>query len=201
MKLYFARHGESESNILNVISNRGWQHSLTENGKLQAEQLGERLKEAGITGIFASPLMRAVHTAQIVGEVLKAPVAAADALREVDCGVMEGRSDEEAWFAVGHAMRQWLEEGDLDYRIKDGESYREVLARFEKFLQKVITTGVEGSLLFVSHGGTLRLVLPQLIKDLSPALYQDHFFNYTDYTVTEVVDGSLVCVEWCGQRV
>ncbi|MBA4421303.1 MAG: hypothetical protein C0391_09165 [Anaerolinea sp.] len=200
MKIYFARHAESEANISNVISNRGWQHPLTENGKQQAEHLGERLKEAGISGIFASPIMRAIHTAQIVGEVIKAPVAAADALREFDCGAMEGRSDNEAWFEVGHAMRQWLEQGDLDYRISAGESYSEVLERFRLFITKVIAIGGEGSFLFVSHGGTLRLALPQVIKDLSPTLYQDHFFNYTDYAVTEVVEGSLVCVEWCGQR-
>ena len=32
MKLYFVRHGESEANVLGVISNRGFQHPLTDTG-------------------------------------------------------------------------------------------------------------------------------------------------------------------------
>ena len=50
------------------------------------------------------------------------PIAKADALLEFDAGVMEGRSDDEAWFELGHAMRMWLEVGDPNYRIIDGES-------------------------------------------------------------------------------
>jgi len=34
MKLYFARHGESEANTLGVISNRGLKHGLTDTGRL-----------------------------------------------------------------------------------------------------------------------------------------------------------------------
>ena len=43
MNLYFARHGESEANIQNVISNRGWPHQLTLNGRQkQAARLAEQ---------------------------------------------------------------------------------------------------------------------------------------------------------------
>ena len=60
MNLYFARHGESEANIQNVISNRGLQHPLTLNGRKQAARLAEHLKDAGLAGIFCSPIQRAV---------------------------------------------------------------------------------------------------------------------------------------------
>ena len=201
MKLYFARHGESEANIENVISNRELQHPLTQTGREQAANLAEHLIDAGIAGIFCSPIQRAVETAQIIGAVLKVPVARADALREFDCGVMEGRSDKEAWFEVGHVVRTWLEDEDLDYRIQDGESCHEVQDRFFIFVKRLIQLGGSDSFLLISHGGTLRLTIPFLFKNLPPALYRDHFFGYTDFAFTEVVDGKLICREWCGMKV
>ena len=36
MRLYFARHGESEANILKEFSNRPGKHGLTDKGKRQA---------------------------------------------------------------------------------------------------------------------------------------------------------------------
>jgi broad specificity phosphatase PhoE len=36
MKLYVTRHGESEANILHIISNRDLPHPLTKKGSLQA---------------------------------------------------------------------------------------------------------------------------------------------------------------------
>ena len=44
MKLYFARHAESEANIKHIISNRGLPHPLTERGRTQAEDLAKKLK-------------------------------------------------------------------------------------------------------------------------------------------------------------
>ena len=44
MRIYFARHGESEANILQEFSNRGRKHGLTEKGKRQAERLADNLK-------------------------------------------------------------------------------------------------------------------------------------------------------------
>jgi probable phosphoglycerate mutase len=201
MNIFFARHGESEANIKNIISNRGGQYPLTINGQKQAANLAIQLKDAGIAGIFCSPIQRAMETAQIVGALLKVPVARADALREFDCGVMEGRSDDEAWFEIGHAVRMWFEQNDLDYRIPEGESCTEVRVRFNTLVNKLIEVGGNNSYLLVSHGGTLRLTVPVLFHNLPKELYQDRFFGYTDFARAEVLDGKLYCREWCGRRV
>lgn len=201
MNLFFARHGESEANIQDVISNRGWQHPLTPNGRKQAANLAYKLKDAGLAGIFCSPIQRAVETAQIVGNLLKIPVARADGLREFDCGVMEGRSDDEAWFEIGHAVRVWVDDSNLDYRIPEGESCREVRERFNILVDKLLQVGGDNSYLLVSHGGTLRLTLPELLRELPKELYQERFFGFTDYARAEVMNGELVCREWCGQKI
>jgi len=66
MRLYFVRHGESEANILRVISNRGYRYGLTVRGQQQAVTLAQHLQHVPISSIFSSPLRRAVETADIL---------------------------------------------------------------------------------------------------------------------------------------
>jgi probable phosphoglycerate mutase len=99
VKLIFSRHGESEANVLRVISNRDLPHPLTERGRIQAQALAERLAKRRILALYASPVLRAQQTALMVGGKLSLSIHTAEALREFDCGVMEGRGDAEAWQA------------------------------------------------------------------------------------------------------
>ncbi len=108
MRIYFARHGRSEANVTKEISNRGWKHPLTEEGRAQAKALGERLKGEGITRIYSSPVMRAVQTAQMVGIMLQLPFTIVEALRENDNGSLEGRSDDAAWAIYNQTIAAWL---------------------------------------------------------------------------------------------
>src|SRR5215510_3422657 len=95
MKIYFARHGESEANLLHEFSNRGVKHGLTQKGRAQAAELAVELAAKPILRIYSSPLLRATQTAGILAEALGLEVEVTDALREYDCGVLEGRADEE----------------------------------------------------------------------------------------------------------
>lgn len=66
MKFYFVRHGESETNVHGIFSNRGYQHPLTKKGIQQAQELVRQLAGASINRIYTSPIMRAVQTAEIL---------------------------------------------------------------------------------------------------------------------------------------
>ncbi len=70
MRILFARHAESQANILQEISNRGLKHGLTHQGRQQAEALAVRLQEQGITHISCSPLLRAIETCVLVANRL-----------------------------------------------------------------------------------------------------------------------------------
>lgn len=68
MLLYIIRHGEPNYDL----------DILTERGRLQAESVGIRLKEAGITRVFSSPMGRARETAEPTCRLLG-----------LDCGIEE----------------------------------------------------------------------------------------------------------------
>ena len=65
MRIYFARHGESQANLLHEISNRGLKHGLTRRGREQAVALADRLQNLAVTHIYSSPLLRAIETSVI----------------------------------------------------------------------------------------------------------------------------------------
>ena len=108
LRIYFARHGESEANVLRVFSNRSQQHPLTNTGRGQAAALGERLLRADIRQIFAIPLPRARESAEIIGSLLGIHVVLSDSLREWDVGELEGRNDQAAWAQYWDVRRRWV---------------------------------------------------------------------------------------------
>ena len=123
VQIIIARHGESDANVEQIISNRNLPHNLTEQGRMQAHKLSETLISKNIAAIYASPIRRAQQTARIVAEKRHLPINAADALCEFDCGIMEGRGDGEAWQAYLALVAAWDEESDYDRRIDGGESF------------------------------------------------------------------------------
>ena len=179
-RILFARHGQSVANLLLVISNREPSHSLTDLGRRQAIALAGEARAEGVQRIVSSPLRRAFETADIVGAVLGVPVERADALREFDCGVFEGRSDDEAWAAHAAVQREWYELGRPGARIPRGESLTDLRARFVPFVAAVARDVREGdaerprgapagSVLLISHGGLLHSLLPEVLGGLDPA--------------------------------
>jgi broad specificity phosphatase PhoE len=120
MNLIFVRHGQSEANIERVISNRGWVHPLTATGIEQAHDLAGRLRSVSASKIFTSPLQRAVETAHILAQTLYVPLEVTDALREYDCGVLEGKADAESWRLHMQVKHSWLVDCEFENRIEGG---------------------------------------------------------------------------------
>jgi broad specificity phosphatase PhoE len=68
--IYFVRHGESEANVAGIAAGGGLDVGLTENGKYQAQKVGEDLKGKKIDLIVSSPMKRAYNTAVIVAQTI-----------------------------------------------------------------------------------------------------------------------------------
>jgi hypothetical protein len=118
---------------------------LTARGRAQARELATHLAGAGATALYASPLLRAVETANILSEALGLVVQTTDALREFDCGVAEGRSDAQALRLHRQLMEDWLSGRDLQAKIEGGESYAQVRDRFVPFVERLLRQPGPGS--------------------------------------------------------
>ncbi|HKY52777.1 MAG TPA: histidine phosphatase family protein [Anaerolineales bacterium] len=198
MKLYFVRHGESEANTLRVISNRESRFGLTALGKQQAMILADRLKEFPITAIFSSPILRARETAEILSEFLQLPYQITEALREYDCGILEDKSDEESWKLHSEIAADWTLNHNYLRKPEGGENFLEIKNRFKPFVESFTNNGLhaEDHLLFVSHGGLLQLMLPELLMDTDHAFVRSHGIRHTQCIIVEQTSAELLCVEW-----
>lgn len=198
MHLVFARHGESEANQLHEFSNRSWKHPLTHKGRLQSEILAARLEGQGVTRIYSSPVMRAVQTAEILSEKLAAPVEVVEALREYDAGIWEGSADPAGWAEYAQVNDAWMLHAEYDRRMQGGESYNEVRARFTGWLGELVFRYAETDEVFllVGHGGLFRIMLPEVLINVSHRFSLDHPFHNTGYVLAEPREAGLVCTLW-----
>jgi broad specificity phosphatase PhoE len=197
MRLFFTRHGESQANIERIISNRDLPHALTTQGRTQTLALAERLAAMRMVAIYASPILRAQQTAQIVAEQLAAPVVTSAALREFDCGVMEGRGDAEAWAAHGAVIAAWAR-GEHGQCIPGGESYRDMQTRFVPFIRCLVAQHAQSddAILLVSHGSLLHHMLPLVLSNIDSGFVQHHPLRNCACVSAIVQDGQLYCSEW-----
>ena len=179
----WARHGENVANLTKTLSYRVFDGDLTDVGRGQARELGERLAaaDAGQVQLLAcSPLRRARQTAEIVGRRLGLPVAMElDDLREVNVGDLDGRSDARAWEIYAAVLEAWRA-GDTQARFPGGENRDELCSRLRRALTAVARgaaagrspaaarSGEEGRSLVVAHGANLRAALPCLAGEPDP---------------------------------
>ncbi len=199
MKLYFVRHGESEANILRVVSNRGLVHGLTEKGRGQATALAEKLKQGSVARIFSSPLLRAIQTAEIVSVALGVPFQVTDALCEYDCGVLEGKSDEASWAEHRAVIEDWIYNKNWDRRSEGGESLNDIRARFVPFIEQLVCADRDtpGAFVLIGHGGVYRTMFPLVFANIDAQFTLDHSIANTGIIVGEPIDGKLLCRQWC----
>ena len=205
MRLYFVRHGESEANLLRVVSNRDLPHNLTETGRGQAAALAESLSNIPVLRIYASPVLRAVQTAQILSTRLPAPFEIHDALREYDCGIIEGKSDPQSWQIHRQNFEAWILRKEWEKRIEQGESFLDIQARFVPFIQGLIQEHgqTDHNFVLVGHGGTYRSMLPLVLSNVDFDFMREmpYGFNYTTVIVAELRGSELVCLEWDGNKI
>jgi probable phosphoglycerate mutase len=198
-RIYFARHGQSEANILREFSNRGRRHPLTTLGREQALTLAVRLRAESIPRIYSSPLLRATETAQLLAEAWGAEVEVTDALREFDTGILEGTSADAGWTIYDEVVSAWMR-GDWERRIEGGESFIDMRDRFVPFVQRLVTTyrDTEDRVMLVSHGGLYRAMLPLVLANVDAAFADANIFPNTGYVIAEIHPSGLYAVEWCG---
>ncbi|HYE22555.1 MAG TPA: class I tRNA ligase family protein [Verrucomicrobiae bacterium] len=151
---YFARHGQSQSNILGIHSNypEPTPRDLTEIGQAQAQKMAENLKErGGVDVIYASDILRTKHTAEIVGKALGIPVVFDPRLREYNLGSYNGKKLEE-FHAAFPLKTRWSQAPE------GGETYDQLQARVLDFVQDINSKVKNKRILVVTHGDVIWLL-------------------------------------------
>jgi len=145
IKILFARHGKTNTNSEGVIAGR-YQAQLTDEGAMQAEELGKALQGIPIHAAYVSPLDRAQDTLRIAFPDPFFPIITEPLIIERDFGSLEGRKNDGDYFGAWRTQRQ---------DEMDGETIADVMARWREFVDKLRVKYADKDvvILVVAHGG------------------------------------------------
>ena len=154
MILYMIRHGETDWNQEKKIQG-DTDIPLNKNGEIQAKEVAKKLETIFFDVCYTSPLQRAKKTAEIVLHQ-QCPIILKQELIERDFGKIEGTP-----IPKEQSQKYWnydLNSGD------DGvEPIQHLLNRTRNLLIDTIEKNRNKTVLFVTHGSTLRALHYNLI--------------------------------------
>lgn len=142
MDIYIVRHGQTDSNLAKVFNT--YIEDINENGIKQAEELRDRIKDIDFDVIYCSPLLRAVHTKDIIN-VNNVKTIYDVRLEERDPGALAGMP----WDTVDREKYWNYYEKEV---YKDEESIDHLFSRIEEFLNELKDKDFK-KVLIVAHSG------------------------------------------------
>jgi probable phosphoglycerate mutase len=130
---------------------------LNAEGRRQAQLLANRIKSETWHVIYSSDLSRALETASIIGEADSIEIRIDSRLREMDCGQIEGTTEQERVDRWGYGWSK------LDLGI---ESQQSIVNRGRQCLADLADRHSNQNILVVSHGAFLSFTLRRLLSHI-----------------------------------
>jgi broad specificity phosphatase PhoE len=158
---------------------------LTEEGIRTSKELARILIPEGIAAVLASPLGRAVFSANLYAEGLGLPINVRDGMAELSCGEWEGKPrgslTENAW----NLRETWRQ------RPPGGESYEDAEPRVAAVIREIRSESIPTIALVVGHAGVNRVFL-RLWLELSEDVAMRIMFPHDVVCILEGRDGVRV---------
>jgi broad specificity phosphatase PhoE len=191
--LTLIRHGPTEWNATRRFQGRT-DLSLSERGRADAAAIAEALRKERIDALYSSDLARAMETARAVAEPHAIAVVADGRLREFDFGAWEGLTWDEIVAANPHLAGRGSTAAKL-YAPPGGESFEQVRARVESFVNEVCDRHSGGQIAVVTHAGPLHAMLSLLGREHTGTPSDNLSLRFTPGGITRIAfepDGARI---------
>jgi broad specificity phosphatase PhoE len=160
LRLLLVRHGETESNRQGLTLGRA-DLPLNHTGREQAVRVAAALAKESLAVVYASPLRRAVDTAEPIAAAHGLPVNLEPGFIEMDIGELEGLAFADLRERYPNFLRTWISEDGPRTSMPGGESLREVQRRAKQAVDRLVMTDFEGAVCVVTHN----FVILSLVSD------------------------------------
>ena len=171
MKFVFFRHGETDSNVRQIIQGATVDTPLNAKGLQQARLLSENISKYDLEKIYSSKLVRAIQTATLSAASCNLSVHPISGLEELHYGEAEGMLIEDAIIKYADIANDVFDLGNVnrkDVRLPDGESFNDCIARVVPVLQKIKEEN-DGNLNCVgifTHGAVMRILYEHYFNEI-----------------------------------
>ena len=174
--IYLVRHGESTSNVTNVVQDA--HDELTSAGIEQAKLLAERLKKIEFKNLLVSSYVRAKQTVVPLIEHTTIQPQYLDVLVEIKrpTSLVHTPIPGEGFVRyTGLAQQHIFEPG---WHFEDEENYYDIVARVENFFKHIDT--LEGDTVVVTHGRFMIYIVMYVLMSgkLTPEIWNTDFATF-----------------------
>jgi len=160
-RLLLVRHGLTDHNVDRRVA--GYTDiDLNEEGFRQVEKLNKRLTDENIDAVYSSDLQRAVDTAKGAVSGRDIEIETCYELREMNFGEAEEMTFAELNEKYPDLARSVMNV-DTGLSFPGGESFAEFAERVRVFLKTLEKFNEDHTVLIVSHGATLKVIICELL--------------------------------------
>ena len=165
-QIIFLRHGQAKNNTDRILAGRTEGFPLTETGIKQAQHTAELLEHMNVSAIYSSPIERARHTAEIVGQHNSLDVSIDERLIELDMGKFTGMHYDQIFNNHGNVFMKFYN-GDLEIAHNGVETFDQVKNRVLGIVDHVLEKHPDENVVLVTHMDPIKAMLSTIV-DLSP---------------------------------
>lgn len=173
----FMRHGQAENNVSRTLVGRHIESHLTSQGREQVADVSKQLKRIPIDKVYASPVIRAMETAQIVCDTLGMSYEVDERLYEIELGKLVGMNYEEVTTKYGDLFLRFYAEHDPILDSFGVEPFAAVKQRVKSLLDDALKKHEDSNVLMVTHLDPIKAALATLLELKPEALYRWHIRN------------------------
>lgn len=160
--IYLVRHGETLANRQGIL--QGWSNNpLDDTGRKQAAALVTRASRVPLDAIYTSDLIRTRETAAPLAEARGLEPTVLPGLREISFGKWDGHHLKEIQEKDPDTLRNiFLKPGQVDLEAEEDLAASQERA-WETFTGLAEGMDPDGTILCVSHGGLIRLLVCRIL--------------------------------------
>ena len=178
--IYIVRHGQSMANIEHKYQGQSYDTDLTELGRTQALDVGNKLQIRDIKIIYSSPLKRTQQTADIIATQLGLKVFPENLLKETDHGDWCYLTDDEIKLRWPEMYQLW-QTNPSQIIFPNGESFQTQTAKrvidWWRALDKSKNTVI------VSHENIMQIIITFILGQTL-----DHIWEH------RIKNGDVICI-------
>ncbi len=195
---YLIRHGHNDFLEKHKLVGRMPDVHLSEQGHSQAEALGRILSAVKFKAIYASPLERAVETAEPLARTQSLDIIIREGLLEIGFGSWQGQS-----LKALTRRKLWpiIQNSPSLARFPNGESFPEAQARVVAELEALrsLHRGKKGSVACVFHSDPIKLAIAHYLG-LALDLFQRITISPASISVLAISDSGTRILSLNGTR-
>lgn len=161
-KIYLIRHGETEWNREGRSQGCSNDIPLSEVGLMQADAIGNRLKNENIDLFFSSSLTRAFQTTKAIAGHHNREVIKLKEFMEISFGEWEGLKIDEIKEKYIDVYKVWRDTPHIA-KVPGAESLLQIRERSMPKLMEIINSNKGKNILVVSHGITIKVLIASMM--------------------------------------